>query len=407
MDISDKARALIIALESTLYIIPQTNTLMVYISKLDTSGHHSPGSTPPTSLLTRSFLSYYFNPATRPVEYATLSNVWVQLFARAPPLMEQQYLFRGSGEWEGKKKRWRGDRGLCGWWRGVLGRVVDEVGDKVAGRYYLLPGYTKEEAEDALRSTPASDGWSYGHPYKDDRIRLPCPYEAENAKNLGRYIPYFEDCPKSRFMDEIGYATEGESKRKKRKTDGDEKEEEEALGEMSRVSVDEFWERMSFRQECVSGAITGFFSIFVVSEATAGVSPLAPQPGQVACQINKRVLTTLLTGVEFTDEEKAVKATEMVEGMIQSLCQGKIVFKRKRDKTPERQATLTVPQTPPPRHGHVPDVSPNPFPEPIATPETYDAYIYGSVSVKNPEKDVVAQGVAPIKQLVVRKKKKT
>ena len=32
----------------------------------------------------------------------------------------------------------------------------------------------------------------------------------------------------------------------------------------------------------------------------------------------------------------------------------------------------------------MPDVSPNPFPDPVASLETYHSYIYGSVAVDNP-----------------------
>ncbi|KAF9527581.1 histone acetylation protein-domain-containing protein, partial [Crepidotus variabilis] len=458
-------RILIFALEATLYLIPPTSTLLLYISKLDTSGYTSPLLPPPTSLLTRAFLSYYFNPSTRPREFCTpeapVRNVWIQLFARAPPLLEKQYLFAGSGEYAGKVGRWRGDRGLCVWWRRVLGRVVEEYvpggggGEKEkVGMYYLLPGYNREEAEDALRiasvaslSSSSKSGvqWTYGHPYppSSHTIPLPCPYDPsdpDSASNLGRYIPYFDDCPKSRFMDEIAYATEVDVKspqRKKRKGDPSEEREKKdkdkdkklrPLGEMGRVSADEFWERMSFRQECVSGAVTGFFTIFIssppsvaTSSAVISPSPLQPQPGQVSSQINKRVLTTLLTGVEFSDVDKAIKGTEIVEGTIKSLCEGRSVasaganalartiLARERAKTPEREERyLRVPRTPP-RHGHMAEVSPNPFCEPVVTADTYGRYIYGRSDTRNAVRG--ASGTQPggeehVTVLAVRKKKR-
>jgi regulator of Ty1 transposition protein 109 len=87
--------------------------------------------------------------------------------------------------------------------------------------------------------------------------------------------------------------------------------------------VEEFWERMSFRQECIAGAVTGFFVIGVSATSTPAstlstseVSPLAPQAGQVSSQINKRVLTSLLTAHEFPSVEKAVWSTKVIEDSI-------------------------------------------------------------------------------------------
>jgi regulator of Ty1 transposition protein 109 len=169
------------------------------------------------------------------------------------------------------------------------------------------------------------------------------------------------------------------------------------MGELSKVGPDEFWERMSFRQECVAGAVTGFFSMGVSMPEdrmpSPRPSPLAPQPGQVPRSMNKRILSSLLTGVEFSTPERARKATEVIEGTVRGLCEGlapKLPPPKSKNQSAEAAQDLLVPplpRTPPRRTVGLPpvdDISPNPFDEPEATLETYKAHIYGSITVSNP-----------------------
>jgi regulator of Ty1 transposition protein 109 len=420
----DAPRVIVCAIEAAVYVVPTTKCAVFYVSKVDSTGQASDPA--PTSTLVRSLIGYYVDGRTRPVE---AEHVWVQLFARA----QGQYLFPNSKEWEGKKAL--GDTGLCAWWKRVLTRVVldlDLEGMKVK-MYYVLPGFGQDEAEHALRiATPGSAsvlgqlqggvGWEYGHPYSQTDIALPCPGDGE-VKNLGHFIPSFEDDPKSRFMDEIAYTTDGDirspqRKRARRNTAGSTTaeeattttaEEHKPLGELGKVTADEFWERMSFRQECVAGAVTGFFSVMVssVPARMTGASALAPQAGQVAGQVHKRVMTTLMTGVEFSNIERAVKATETVEGAIRGLCEG--IPEARRPRTPERRERLLVPPSTPPRRGRVvAEVSPNPFGEPVASLETYFSDIYGSMETRNAvqeREDGEKQGVA-VRVLSARRKKK-
>lgn len=168
-------------------------------------------------------------------------------------------------------------------------------------------------------------------------VPLPCPApppeetptgtkrKAAAGLNLGCVIPSFDDDPKSRFMDEIAYTTDGElrsPKPKRARTDGGEAART-ALGELGVVTADEFWERMSFRQECVAGAVTGFFTLVVSGGGPAG-APETPAggPGLVGGQVAKRLLTMLAEGVEFSSRARAVRATVTVEGAIGGLCGG-------------------------------------------------------------------------------------
>ena len=93
-------------------------------------------------------------------------------------------------------------------------------------------------------------------------------------------------------------------------------------------------------------------------------------------------------------------------------------------KTPEPETTASNdPHTPPrtPRGEKRPlleDITPNPFPEPEASLETYNSYIYGTLEVNNPSlskptepSETSAQGVvnpapAAVHVLTVRKKTK-
>jgi regulator of Ty1 transposition protein 109 len=452
----DSPRIFVTAVEACVYNIPSTSCAILYVSKVDSTGHAKLPS--PTVTVVRSLLTFYTNPATRPL---SADHFWIHLFARA----QAQYLFPNSAEFPGKHPL--SDIKLCAWWRRVLSDVAVELETRVQPElkihlHYILPGYSESEAQHALKFASSSSSssphplWTYGHPYSQSDIPLPCPsVSSEGLKNLGHFIPSFDDDPKSRFMDEIAYTTIGDGirspARKRSRTssdpgegftqeveekDGHSSKEGRALGELTKVSADEFWERMSFRQECIAGAITGFFTMSItclsgrdeVSRCMA--SPLAPQAGQVSSQINKRVMTSLLTNVEFSTVDRAIRATETLENAIKGLCEGiaptqshtsSAVNLRELDRrTPERetssQDTLLAPPVTPPRRivrggqGVIPDVSPNPFPEPVTSLETYHSHIYRSIWVSNPT-DIMSvaaeRGSVPhVTVLTARKKKK-
>ena len=471
-------RALVTAVELAVYHIPATSCGLVYVSKVDTTGQGAHPS--PTATLVKALLTYYADPKTRPLHVDTL---WIQLFARA----QGQYLFPNSSEYEGKKPL--SDVKLCAWWKRLFGEVASELVSRMGGSgdaklktglYYVLPGFNELEALANLHissnakpatAKAATVGWVYGHQYSQTDIRLPCP-PPKSGNNLGHCIPWFDDDPKSRFMDEIAHTTEGdmikspEPKEKRSRTasgtfgrtrsrsdlstrlgenghteedkdDGDEtpreKDREEKHhspeGELGKVTPDEFWERMSFRQECIAGAVTGFFTLGIASPQPSSSSsaststslppPLAPHAGEVAPRLVKRVITSLM-GFDFSTRENALRATETLEGVIRGLCESAVspsssssTFEsdaRKRApllfadgpgdrdpvadgraKTPEPHtaAMLEVPRTPTPKRGRnaLPDVStisPNPFPEPVASLQTYTAHIHGSIALSNP-----------------------
>ncbi|KAI6005393.1 histone acetylation protein-domain-containing protein [Pisolithus marmoratus] len=396
----DARRLFVSAIEASVYHIPSTSSAIVYVSKVDSTGQAAAPS--PTSTLVRAFLSYYANPSTRPL---SVDHLWVHLFARA----QSQYLFPNSAEFSGKRPLT--DVKLCAWWKRQLTSVAEELpnAETLSTRlYYMLPSLGELEASHLLGhascTSASSVTWVYGHPYSQVDVPLPgvSNRHTGSAPHIGQIIPWFDDDPKARFIDEIAYTTEADGvkspeRKRPRITDGlrvveeeaqdkvvDKKnahsqKEEQATKALRKVSVSEFWERMSFRQECIAGAITGFFVMAVSSGspqamARSEATPLAPQPGQVAPQLIKRVLTFLMTGHEFPTAERAAWSTKVLEESIRGLCDGLrtvsvanvgVHVAGSDRSTPEPSLTCATPQTPPPRL-------------------TYNAFVYGSLAVNNP-----------------------
>ena len=427
-------RIFVTAVEGYFYTIPSTRSGILYVSKVDSTGQGKKPS--PTGTIVKRLIRFYVNPDTRPNLGGTgglAEHVWVHVFARA----QGQYLFPNSADFEGKKPL--SDVKLCAWWKAILASVAEEL-SKRAGRkegeriklWHVLPGLNELEALQTLRPAstsfdppidPPSIAWTYGHPSTQklddaDSIPLPCPADGKGGTsgsgfNLGRFIPSFEDDPKARFMDEIAHTTDSDviksPARKKAKKAADEDAHEverkggSRTGELEKVTPGEYWERMSFRQECVAGIVTGFFAMGYTSPSTrsgiGGSDPsiFTPQPGQVSSNITKRVMSSLMTGIEFSTVDRAVRGTETLEGAIKGMCEGIAVGvevdpPRSRQEygrtTPEptgRNDYLAIPSTPPRGTGFVgTEVSPNPFPEPTASLETYTSWIYGSACIDNP-----------------------
>ena len=438
-------RVFVTAVEAYFYVIPSTRSGILYISKVDSTGQgHKPA---PTSTVVKELIRFYVNPDTRPGlggASGLVEQIWVHIFARA----QGQYLFPNSAHFEGKKPL--GDVKLCGWWKSVLTSVAEQLSKRARRKegeriklWHVLPGLNELEAFQALRSAsstsfnsstvsdPPSVTWTYGHPSAQefgevDSILLPCPTDgkggaSDGGYNLGRFIPSFEDDPKARFMDEIAHTTNTDviksPVRKKAKKAADEdvnrvgKRESSRMGELEKVTPGEYWERMSFRQECVAGIVTGFFAMGYVSFPTSsGIggldsSTFASQPGQVSPNITKRVMKSLMTGIEFSTVDKAVRGTETLEGAIRGMCEGISAgiemdpprlheeHRQENRGTPERTEQhdhlVFPPSTPPRRTGPgegsvATEISPNPFPEPTASLETYNSWIYGSVYADNP-----------------------
>lgn len=412
---------LVFALEAAVFNIPTTRSEIVSIVKVDSTGR---GQRPaPTTAVVRAFVGYFADPSTRPTRSGPVERVWVHLFARS----QGQYLFPGSSEWEGKKVL--SPEKLCKWWKTVLGGVSAQCAvDSERERerlWWVIPGLDEEEALQALGELHAGAShdrsrWTYGHPYSQTEI--PLPYTpAETPFNLGHFIPSFDDDPKTRFLDEIACTTQVDGvmspKKKRAKTSSkqndassssqppkeEEEKEERPHGELGKVRPDEFWERMSFRQECISGALTGFFvAVFPWSSTTSVVmennNPLAPQAGEVSFQMIRRIIISM-HNTDFSTLEGAIRGTEILENAIRGMCEGTAVTAvsattattrleasdlpppRLDRRTPEPETTVRRDHLGPPAVATHDDVSPNPFPEPVPSTDTYHSYIYGSITI--------------------------
>lgn len=388
------------AYEIHIYTIPSTDSTLLYISKVDSTGYSpwrhgiekSPPTIPPFSKLAlKAFLSYFLSPASRPTR-----RVYVQLFARS----QNQYLFPNSIQ--GGAKRVLGGTRLCRWWKNFLEELVVEVAkedekedNKSIGTSkedegvvassplrqtrgsrslkflaYFLPSYERLEAKSLLGSSknalPTGVEWAYlppNHPSLASPLR-PILSQETRISLLSMLVPSFSDDPKARFLldliqdyegseqnakrprpradDRASESSEEVANPKKRRLGGgssasdvqvikekfkEEKKDmlEEDEKRLQTVSFDEFWERMGFRQECVSGDVTGFFTLGVCEEvddpeptqATKNSTPssslanIGHSTGTVTHAVYSRVMETLLNH-DFGSLDLALESTQQL-----------------------------------------------------------------------------------------------
>ncbi|KAI8636211.1 H3 K56 histone acetylation protein RTT109 [Parasitella parasitica] len=216
--VATATEGLLTGLETYEYVLsPPPNSdkkpqIIIYISKVDTSS-----SWKIYSGLTARIVQSYISSLPK------LSRVFV--FARAQP----QYLFAKSAE--NKTKTVLNDRQLVSWWLTVLNKVSVHCEG-----WWSVPGI--DDSNSALieigakkrRWTPSEKvKWRYGLSYDQDAL-------AEQV------ILRFEDDAKARLL----------------KTTND-----------PELSVNDFWQILSFGEECGSGKITGFFELRLLDETLA------------------------------------------------------------------------------------------------------------------------------------------
>ena len=360
------------AIEANLYIFPTTHSVIVYISKVDTTGQGQRPS--PTRAATVALLEHIVRRwfAGSPLEGSPGWNVWFHLFARA----QNQYLFPASIEYPGKKVL--SDTGLVKWWKAVMDDFVsactkDEKnsggGRLRAEPHVILPGATDDEAMHLLKvplrkpeATTGSD-WRYGHPYST----LP-PFTSSSLAgfpllsrcsppSILELIPYFPDDPKSRFISELmdshttvsGTVIPPPAKRRRideqgtsRPTGNDgttnllSQNESLWVDPLGSVSIEEFWERMAFRQECSLGAVVAFFVVYVHTSPILQPPYGAPNlPGSAINPLPKRLelppgqvvsLLAKLNSLDFGTTEKSVQSTELLQQSVRAVAKGYVVL---------------------------------------------------------------------------------
>lgn len=262
----------ILGVEVYIYTTDRLTTL--FVSKADSTGYlHlskvAAATAPKTSLLrvlTTTFLSYLAHAYQRPGVRLVLS-----LFARA----QGQYLFPGSAD--NKRKHILDDRGLIRWWCRAADPIVREhvaesqVQDKNASRldekveclnssataYLLVPGCDQYETRSFFPATARSDSNNKDHPrwrvsYPVSQIRGHVQHAPPRC-----LVPRFPDDPKARFLidldDELPENAEHNNDSKSPTS-----------GQWRSVkSLEQFWEMMSFRQECSAGRLVGFLWLVI------------------------------------------------------------------------------------------------------------------------------------------------
>ncbi|RVD80472.1 uncharacterized protein DFL_008369 [Arthrobotrys flagrans] len=215
---------IVYAIEVHIYTTRSSTT--IFVSKADSTGFlpKPKGSASPIRATTTAFLEYLINEYNRPGIPTHLT-----LFARA----QDQYLFPNSVN--NKSKHVLSDIQLIRWWARVFDPLMSSIShlghfSESPKSYLLVPGLELTD----LRNVIPSKEWIHGHPY------------SHPSKPVRECIPQFEDDPKARFLNEL--------------------EEE---GWKGCRNMKEFWELMSFRQECSLGKSVGFLSLIFESSKPA------------------------------------------------------------------------------------------------------------------------------------------
>ncbi|KAF2140209.1 uncharacterized protein K452DRAFT_327616 [Aplosporella prunicola CBS 121167] len=246
------------AIEVLIYTTSHLTT--IFVSKADSTGYISLLNLPrtqtsPLRAISSAFISWLVKHRQRPGV-----RLVVSLFARA----QDQYLFPGSVE--NGDKHIADDTALIKWWCKVLdpvlrdyapevsetgqGSLLDRQSDRTTAQGHLvIPGLEKNDTIRFFPATVRSDlaeskRWRHGHPLQQISKHPSAPPRC--------LIPHFPDDPKSRYMDELDDElpeTGAQSLTSPSKGNGQWR---------SVRSLEQFWEMMSFRQECSSGRLVGF-----------------------------------------------------------------------------------------------------------------------------------------------------
>lgn len=243
----DQAAISIFAIEVLVFTAPSLTT--VFVSKADSTGYSSllPTSAPNqsvTRLVVQTFITHLLQPRL------SEPRVVLSLFARS----QDQYLFPGSIENSGKHVL--DDRQLIKWWC----RVLDAVwrphdllsSEQQITAHLVVPGTERGEVRayfppSARLDKASAPKWSNEYPVQVLAKDVNAPPRC--------LIPRFPDDPKCRFLGDL---------------DGDHIGED---GQWRSVkTLDQFWEFMSYRQECSAGRLVGFIWVAFIrpSDDTTG-----------------------------------------------------------------------------------------------------------------------------------------
>lgn len=230
----DQKQLLVFAVE--ILIFTTSSLTFIFVSKADSSGFssflHSPKNAPSIiSTVTSTFINFLLEPRL------DRSRVVLSLFARA----QNQYLFPGSIE--NPAKHVLDDRQLIKWWGRVLDRTLrlheqSSIPNLKITAHLVVPGCDQGETKAFFPPSTRLD-----HSTDPKWVNsYPVDLLVTDSSNPPRFlIPRLPDDPKSRFLNDL---------------DNDFTDEK---GQWRSVkSVRDFWEMMSYRQECSAGRLVGF-----------------------------------------------------------------------------------------------------------------------------------------------------
>ena len=260
--LSDGQQIQVFGLEILIYTTKQLTTL--FVSKADSTGYlyllNLPkGTSSPLRTICSTFLKYLIDNRQR-----SGKRLVVSLFARA----QNQYLFPGSIE--NSHKHVLDDRRLIKWWCQVLDAVLSlftnpplsqqtaEEGFQGDSNGVLARGYLRVPGCDTYEtasfypkhaqsvSSPASPRWRAADPL---RLLGRDPDAPERC-----LVPRFPDDPKARFLIDL----DDELPDADNPADSSPVKAGEEGRWRSVRSLEQFWDLMSFRQECSAGRLVGF-----------------------------------------------------------------------------------------------------------------------------------------------------
>lgn len=271
----DGAEIIVFGMEVLVYTTAHLTT--IFVSKADSTGLlyllKLPQKISVLRLISCIFLSYLARTHQRPGV-----RLVVSLFARA----QNQYLFPGSIE--NAEKHVLDDRGLIKWWCRAVDPILREhepesvsqdsqllnqtveAAKASATAYLIVPGCDRFETRSFLPATAKSDApgrprWLTSYP-----LRQMCHDPSAPPRCL---VPRLPDDPKTRFLidldDELPEPAEGENAPP-------------LTGQWRSVrSLDQFWEMMSFRQECSAGRLVGFLWLVINPPGLMNSTTMASQ----------------------------------------------------------------------------------------------------------------------------------
>lgn len=274
----DGAEIIVFGMEVLVYNTAHLTT--IFVSKADSTGFlHLLKLQQKVSILrlvSNTFLSYLARSHQRPGV-----RLVVSLFARA----QDQYLFPGSIE--NAEKHVLDDRGLIKWWCRAVDPILRqnepesvskdsktqatvEAAKTSATAYLIVPGCDRFETRSFFPASAKSDPqdrprWLVCYP-----VQQMCRDPSAPPRCL---VPRLPDDPKTRFLidldDELPEPVEGENAPP-------------STGHWKSVkSLDQFWEMMSFRQECSAGRLVGFLWLVINPPGLMNSTTMASQTGRV------------------------------------------------------------------------------------------------------------------------------